>query len=121
MEIIWKTKVVKIFKPSKSKYEFYRNKGEKNEFSIYSKFTSKISQKLTGFLDLQIRNINYKVDGVLNGLVPINISDNFAFFNPKAGMTYRLKDNTDLYLSFAKSHREPNRTDYENGNPFQKN
>ena len=99
-------------------HEFYRNKGEKNEFSIYSKFTSKISQKLTGFLDLQIRNINYKVDGVLNGLVPINVSDNFAFFNPKAGMTYRVKNNTDLYLSFAKSHREPNRTDYENGNPL---
>ena len=99
-------------------HEFYRNKGEKNEFSIYSKFTSKISQKLTGFLDLQIRNINYKVDGVLNGLVPINVSDNFAFFNPKAGITYRVKDNTDLYLSFAKSHREPNRTDYENGNPL---
>ena len=33
-------------------------------------------------------------------------------------MTYRIKDNTDLYLSFAKSHREPNRTDYENGNPL---
>ena len=99
-------------------YEFYRNKGRKNEFSIYGKFTRKISQKITGFLDLQIRNVNYKVEGVLNGLVPININDNFAFFNPKAGITNRLNDKTDLYLSFAKSHREPNRTDYENGNPI---
>ena len=99
-------------------HEFYRNRAEKNEFSIYGKFTRKISQKITGFLDLQIRKLNYKVDGFLNGLVPINISDNFAFFNPKAGMTYRLKDNADLYFSFAKSHREPNRTDYENGNPI---
>ena len=98
-------------------HEFYRNKGKKNEFSIYGKFTGKISQKFTGFLDLQIRNVNYKVDGVLNGLVPISISDNFSFFNPKAGMTYSLNDNADLYISFAKSHREPNRTDYENGNP----
>ena len=99
-------------------HEFYRNRAEKNEFSIYGKFTRKISQKITGFLDLQIRKLNYKVDGVLNGFVPINISDNFAFFNPKAGMTYRLKGNADLYFSFARSHREPNRTDYENGNPI---
>ena len=54
----------------------------------------------------------------MNGLVPINVSDSFSFFNPKAGMTFKVKDNIDLYLSFAKSHREPNRTDYENGNPL---
>ena len=99
-------------------YEFYRNKGEKNEISIYGKFTAKFSQKITGFLDLQIRNVNYKVDGVLNGLIPINVDDNFAFLNPKVGITYRLKDKLDLYFSYAKSHREPNRTDYENGNPI---
>ena len=99
-------------------YEFYRNKGNKNEFSVYGKVTKNFFQKLTGFLDIQIRSIDYKVDGVLNGLVPINIRDNFAFFNPKAGINYRLNDNADLYLSFAKSHREPNRTDYENGNPI---
>ena len=99
-------------------YEFYRNKGKKNELSIYGKFTAKFSQKITGFLDLQIRNVNYKVDGVLNGLIPINVDDNFAFLNPKVGITYRLKDKLDLYFSYAKSHREPNRTDYENGNPI---
>ena len=47
------------------------------------------------------KKYNYKVDGVLNGLVPINVSDNFAFFNPKAGMTYKLKDNT-IYIFLCK-------------------
>ena len=98
--------------------EFYRNKGEKDEFSIFGKFTAPILTNLTGFLDLQIRNVKYNAKGIMNRLVPINIQDNFSFFNPKAGITYKIDNGSNLYFSFARSHREPNRTDYENGNPI---
>jgi len=98
--------------------EFYRNKGEKDEFSIFGKFTTPILTNLTGFLDLQIRNVNYNAKGIMNRLVPIEIQDNFSFFNPKAGITYKIDNGSNLYFSFARSHREPNRTDYENGNPI---
>lgn len=45
------------------------------------------------------------------------VDDTFNFFNPKAGVTYDLNQNNNLYLSFAVANREPNRTDYKNGNP----
>ena len=38
------------------------------------------------------------------------------FFNPKAGLNYTLNNNSNLYFSFARANREPNRTDYEGGN-----
>jgi len=45
------------------------------------------------------------------------VDDTYKFFNPKAGLTYTLNSNENLYFSYARANREPNRTDYENGNP----
>jgi iron complex outermembrane receptor protein len=45
------------------------------------------------------------------------VDDSFQFLNPKAGVTYLLSSNHNLYFSFARASREPNRNDYENGNP----
>src|SRR5690606_37203654 len=39
------------------------------------------------------------------------------FFNPKAGLTYKINNQSQAYFSYARANREPNRTDYENGNP----
>lgn len=98
-------------------HEFYRNKGEKNEQSIFGKITQKLSTSLNGFIDLQFRRVGYEANGSLNGLGQIDISDTFHFFNPKVGFTYQQNETTQWYLSYAKAHREPNRTDYENGSP----
>jgi iron complex outermembrane receptor protein len=57
--------------------------------------------------------VNYEADGIL----ATGISDTFAFLNPKAGLTYAWNKENQLYFSYAKAQREPNRTDYENGNP----
>ncbi|MBT8182913.1 MAG: TonB-dependent receptor, partial [Eudoraea sp.] len=45
------------------------------------------------------------------------VDDTFNFFNPKLGVTYDLNTKNNLYLSYAVANREPNRNDYENGNP----
>jgi len=34
------------------------------------------------------------------------------------GVTYRMNPNQQLYFSVARAHKEPNRTDFENGNPL---
>ena len=34
------------------------------------------------------------------------------FFNPKAGLFYRINNNLDAFASFAIANREPNRDDY---------
>jgi iron complex outermembrane receptor protein len=49
--------------------------------------------------------------------VPFIVDDTHTFFNPKAGITYELSNANQLYFSYARANREPNRTDYENGNP----
>lgn len=62
---------------------------------------------------MQIRTVNYKASGVAAS----EVDDSFFFFNPKAGVTYSINTSNNLYFSYARANREPNRTDYENGNP----
>ena len=98
-------------------HRFYENQGVKTEGSFFAKATHQLSSKLTGFLDLQIRGIDYKVEGSISGPDNFDVDDQFTFFNPKAGLTYTLSQKQNIYFSYAKAQREPNRTDYENGSP----
>ena len=98
-------------------HQFYFNEGTKTEGSFFAKITQNFSQSLSGFLDLQIRAIDYKVMGQIAGPSSFSVSDSFLFFNPKGGFTYTLTPGQKLYVSYAKVQREPNRTDYENGAP----
>ena len=44
----------------------------------------------------------------------MKIDENYNFFNPKAGLSYQLNDNNNLYFSYARGNREPSRSDFEN-------
>ena len=94
---------------------YYFSDALKKDLSFFSKATFSISKKLSGYLDLQGRFVSYKTSGLTDDRVPINVDANFNFFNPKAGFIYRMADDSDLYFSFARAHREPNRNDFENG------
>ena len=91
----------------------YDNYGNKDDFNLFAKATFKVNEQLSLFADLQNRNVSYKANGVQVNLV----DDNFNFFNPKAGFNYKFNNTNSLYFSYARAQREPNRTDYENGNP----
>ena len=92
---------------------YYDDYAVKKDFNIFSKLYYTINSKWILFGDLQYRNVNYKANGVQTNLV----DDSFGFFNPKAGITHTLNAANNLYFSVAVANREPNRTDYENGNP----
>lgn len=96
---------------------YYDGTGTKTEFNVFSKGTFKLNSKLNLYADLQVRTINYRTDGINSDLSEFVINDDFTFFNPKFGVNYRMNDQNSLYASFARANREPNRTDYENGNP----
>ena len=98
-------------------HRFYENQGIKKEGSFFAKATQTLSEGFTGFIDLQLRSIGYQVSGQIVGPASFSVDDNFVFFNPKAGLTYEVALGQKLYFSYAKAQREPNRTDYENGNP----
>ena len=101
--------------PSQSQYKdrYYDDNSLKTDFNIYGKVNYRLENGLGIFGDLQYRTVTYQANGNETGLV----DDTFNFFNPKFGLTYRIDDRNQLYSSFARAHREPNRNDYESGNP----
>ena len=92
---------------------YYNDAATKTDGNIFAKANYQITEKISLFGDLQLRNVHYKADSWETGVV----NDNFNFFNPKAGLNYDINAKNKLYFSYAKANREPNRTDYENGNP----
>ena len=98
-------------------HRFYENQGVKTEGSAFVKLSQNLNSAWNAFVDLQLRGINYEVSGEIAGPSNFTVSDQFLFFNPKAGLTYRFSEGQKFYFSYAKAQREPNRTDYENGTP----
>ena len=92
---------------------YYLSVSDKHDFSVFSKATFKVNDKLQVFLDLQNRFVNYTTKGLTSERVPIDIDANFSFFNPKLGLTYDLNPNNSLYASYARANKEPNRNDFE--------
>jgi iron complex outermembrane receptor protein len=93
---------------------YYDDYAAKTDGNIFAKANYQITEKMSLFGDLQLRNVHYKANSPETGLV----NDNFNFFNPKAGFNYEINTNNALYFSYARANREPNRTDYENGSPI---
>jgi iron complex outermembrane receptor protein len=92
---------------------YYDDAATKTDGNVFAKANYQIVEKLSLYGDLQVRNVHYKANSPETGLV----NDNFNFFNPKAGLNFEINDNNQLYASYARANREPNRTDYENGSP----
>ncbi len=93
---------------------FYDGKSNKTDYNIYIKTTYKLSEKLDGFVDLQQRLINYKTSGEdFSGgnYIPYDINLNFNFFNPKAGLTYSVQKNANVYAYVGVANKEPVRSD----------
>jgi iron complex outermembrane receptor protein len=96
---------------------FYENQGDKKEINIFAKIEQPINKKLTSFIDFQYRKVKYDINGQIAGPSIFNVDSNYAFFNPKAGITYQASSDQQFYFSYSKAQREPSRSDFENGNP----
>jgi len=71
---------------------YYFSDAKKTDFSVFSKTTYKINEKVSAYLDLQGRFVSYQTKGLTSGRNPIDVAENFNFFNPKAGFIYRFAD-----------------------------
>ena len=91
---------------------YYENTATKTDGTAFAKANYLVNDNWSLFGDLQIRNVNYKANSNETGVV----NDNFSFFNPKAGLNYTVNSKNNVYFSYARANREPNRTDYEGGN-----
>ncbi len=92
---------------------YYLSISDKSDFSIFSKATFRMSEKLQAFLDIQGRFVNYTTTGLTSDRAPIDVDERFDFFNPKLGFTYTLNPGNSLYFSYARANKEPNRNDFE--------
>lgn len=90
---------------------YYDDTATKTDFNIFGKATWQVLKKLSLFGDMQYRRVGYKADGVQANPV----DDTFDFFNPKAGLTFNVNKDNNIYFSYARANREPRRDDYENG------
>ena len=96
---------------------YYDDRSKKSDLNLYAKANYNLNREIRLFGDLQYRTLQYKANGNDTGLV----DDRFNFFNPKVGLTLDLDPENNFYLSYAVANREPNRNDYESGNPEPEN
>ena len=108
-EVIW----ARYASNSSYKDRYYDDSSTKTDFNLYAKANYQLNDQWSLYGDVQYRTVGYKANGEDTGLV----DDSFNFFNPKAGITFDLNMNNNFYLSYAVANREPNRNDYEGGNP----
>lgn len=108
-EVIW----ARFASDSEIRDRYYDDTSVKTDFNFYTKANYQLDKQWSLYADLQYRTVGYQANGEETGLV----DDTFNFFNPKVGLTFDLNRNNNFYFSYAVANREPNRNDYEGGNP----
>lgn len=107
-EIIW----ARYASDSEIRDHYYFGDADKRELTVFSKVTYLLNDSWSFYGDLQGRFINYKTSGITSDLVAMVIDKDYSFFNPKAGVSYRLNPDNQFYFSYGRAHREPSRTDF---------
>ncbi|MDR2937444.1 MAG: TonB-dependent receptor [Prevotellaceae bacterium] len=100
-------------------HEFYRSTGKKLDGNLYLKVNYEIVSRLNLYGDVQYRYIDYRIKGLndvwdwsTGEMQPLDIAQEFNFFNPKAGALYSIGEHSKVFASVAVAHREPNRNNY---------
>jgi iron complex outermembrane receptor protein len=94
---------------------YYDNDATKTDGNVYTKISYNF-KNFFPYIDLQYRLIDYQFEGFDNNLEFTPQQVDFAFFNPKFGLTYLLKRNT-FYAMYAIGNREPVRDDFRDSRP----
>jgi len=105
-------------------YKYYDSDARKTDYSYYVKAARHLSDSWDVFADVQMRSVNYRIDGINDKFYddasgyynqPLNIRKQYDFLNPKAGLTWHAGPHR-AYASVARSHREPERNNFtDNG------
>lgn len=107
-EVIWAEIATTVSKG----HQYYFNQSEKRDFNIFWKNQIQVNSRLNAFIDLQLRSINYQAAGKENKQFDFSFKENYAFVNPKAGLSYSITNNHQAYASYSVANREPVRSDF---------
>jgi iron complex outermembrane recepter protein len=98
---------------------WYENTGKKTDYNFYAKANYQLTKLLNLYADVQLRNIDYSIEGTHDDLRDLTQQHTFTFFNPKGGVYFTLDKSNSLYASVAMANREPNRSAYRDADPGQ--
>ncbi|NMM46824.1 TonB-dependent receptor [Marinigracilibium pacificum] len=108
-EIVW----ARFTSQTEQDYEWYRNTSVKDDYNFYIKGLYDFGDRFSVFGDLQLRMIDYKLEGIFDGSQENrSLAYNFNFLNPKLGFNYAVSSELSLYASYAMGRREPVRSDF---------
>ncbi len=99
------------------RHRYYDNDAIKNDINIYGKLNYDLNKDFNAYLDLQYRFVSYEFTGLNNDRSPLDQTANLNFFNPKAGMNYRLNSSNNIYGFVGVGNKEPNRDDFTESSP----
>lgn len=102
---------------SEINHRWYENRGVKTDWNSYVKTTLQAWPGISLFLDLQLRGINYEIEGIDNDLRDISQIHDYFFFNPKGGVNFQVDEGQRLYFSVSRANREPNRSNFTDADP----
>ena len=97
-------------------YEYSRNTAKKTDFNLFARAEYHLGDVLL-YGDMQYRHIGYSFLGFDQNLNNVQQQVGLNFYNPKAGITYQVTDNSNVYASIAVANHEPNRNDFVNSSP----
>lgn len=92
-------------------HQWYMNKGLKHEANAFVRSELLFAERFTAFADLQYRGVWLDMSGPEDDGVLLDHRDDWQFFNPRAGLSYRWSTASRAYASAALGHREPGRSD----------
>ncbi|MBK8499709.1 MAG: TonB-dependent receptor [Flavobacteriales bacterium] len=96
---------------------YYDEDATKTDANAFAKLTYAVNDRIDVFGDVQFRHVEHTYLGYNSDFASALQTMRYAFFNPKAGMLYRLRDGAKAYASVAVGNREPNREDLQETTP----
>ena len=92
-------------------HQWYLNRGLKHEANAYVRGEMLFAGSLTAYADLHYRGVWLDMSGPEDDGVLLDHNVNWQFFNPRAGLSWRMDPSSRIYASAALGNREPGRSD----------
>ena len=99
---------------------WYDNDVDKQDANLFARANWQAAHGLRLFADIQYRYVRYEAWGTNDNYIgqegmpmqPIDVDKTYHFFNPRAGVSYRLGERNSFFFSFAVAQKEPTRGDF---------
>ena len=97
--------------------DYYANIGHKMHYELFANIKKKYN-KVTLQANVQFRHINFWYNDKMNKMVSFDEDTKWNFLNFGAEVKYEFDSKNGIYLTYARTHREPTRSDMFGGNEW---